>query len=96
MGEEGLSRAAPVHVEPICWLSPKVEPPPSPAADPFGSTSPCQHTQRAVVQLESRLLNQRQVRNGSVSAEVRQKKSAERAACGSVAGEGSWEHQGCV
>lgn len=29
---------------PICWLSPGMEPPVSPAAGPFRSTSPCQRT----------------------------------------------------
>lgn len=102
MGEEGLSRGTAVHVKPTCQLSPKAELPLSPAADPFGSaypfgsTSPCQHSQCVMVQLESWLLNQGHVRNGSVSSEVRQEGSAERAACGRVAGEGSWEHQGCV
>ena len=80
MGGEGLSRVAPVCVKPICWLSPKVEPPLPCAVYPFGSTSPCQHIQRLVVQLESWLLNQGQARNSSVSSEVRQEKSAERAA----------------
>lgn len=57
--------------------------------DPFGTVSPCQHIQHVVVQLESWLLNQGQVRNGSVSSEVRQEKSAEHAAGSTVAEESS-------